>query len=64
MGHLRDIDETYMEHFRHAIEIGAILLFSSVAQIVHAVCPNFAPPLGSDVESLIHFLESKRPSSR
>tara|TARA_R110000851_G_scaffold174822_1_gene321027 strand:+ start:15009 stop:15203 length:195 start_codon:yes stop_codon:yes gene_type:complete len=64
MGHLQDIEETYWEHFRHAFEIASVLVLSSIAQLVHAVWPNFKPPFGSDVDSLIDFLDSKRSDHR
>jgi hypothetical protein len=64
MGHLKDIDETYFEHFRHAFEIGSVLLLSSFAQIFHSIVPDFHPPFGSDVDSLIKFLESKKAMNR
>jgi len=64
MKHLRDIEEGYFEHFRHAFEIGSVLVLSSLAQFAHSLFPDFKPPYGSDVESLIIFLESKRPENR
>lgn len=64
MGHLKDIDETYYEHFRHAWEIASVLLLSSFAQFIHSVFPDFTPPFGSDVDSLISFLDSKRSKNR
>ena len=64
MGHLKDIDESYTEHLRHAWEIGSVLYMSAIAQFVHSFIPFFHPPLGSDIESLIEFLESKRPEVR
>lgn len=64
MGHLKDVNETYCEHFRHAFEVGSTLLLASLAQIIHAVIPEFCPPYGSDIDSLIEFLESKLPENR
>jgi len=64
MGHLQEIDETYFEHFRHAWEIASVLILSSLAQFVHSIFPNFNPPYGTDVDSLIEFLKSKKPESR
>ena len=60
MGHLDEIEEGYWEHFRHAFEVGSVLMISSLAQIAHSVFPNFHPPFGSDIHSHIEFLESKR----
>lgn len=64
MGHLKDVNEGYFEHFRHAFEVGSVLLLSSFAQIFHAIIPDFCPPYGSDIRSLIEFLESKLPENR
>jgi len=64
MGHLKDINETYFEHFRHAFEIGSILFLASFVQFLHSVFPNICAPLGSDARSLIEFLESKLPENR
>ena len=64
MGHLEDINETYFEHLRHAFEIGSVLFLSSFAQLFHSFVPDFHPPYGSDVDSLIRFLESKKAGNR
>lgn len=64
MGHLEDIDETYFEHLHHAFEVGSVLLLSSFAQLFHSIVPGFHPPFGSDVDSLIEFLELKRANNR
>ena len=64
MGHLKDINEGYFEHFRHAFEIGSTLFLASFGQFLHSVFPDVCPPLGSDVRSLIKFLESKFPENR
>ena len=64
MKHLKDVNETYLEHFRHAFEIGSTLFFASFGQLAHSMAPDLAPPFGSDVRSLIKFLESKLPENR
>jgi len=64
MGHLKDIGESYMEHLQHAWEIGSVLYIASIAQFVHSFIPAFHPPSGFDIETLIKFLESKRPEAR
>lgn len=64
MGHLKDVNEGYFEHFRHAFEIGSTLFMASFGQFLHSVFPDVRPPLGSDVRSLIQFLESKLPENR
>lgn len=64
MGHLKDINEGYFEHFRHAFELGSVLFLSSFGQFLHAVVPDIHPPCGSDVSSLMEFLKSKLPENR
>ena len=64
MGHLKDINETYLTHCRHALALSSRLLLASVCQALHAFVPDIHPPLGSDVRSLISFLESKLPENR
>ncbi len=64
MGHLKDVNEGYFEHFRHAFELGSVLFLASFGQFAHAIIPDLFPPLGSDVRSLIKFLESKLPENR
>ena len=64
MGHLKDVNETYLPHCRHALALSSRLLVASVGQAIHAFVPDVNPPLGSDVGSLISFLESKLPENR
>ena len=64
MGHLKDVNETYLTHCRHALALSFRLFLSSIGQTLHAFVPDVHPPLGSDVRSLISFLESKLPENR
>jgi hypothetical protein len=64
MGHLKDVNETYLTHCRHALVLSSRLLVASLGQALHALVPDVHPPLGSDVRSLISFLESKLPENR
>jgi len=64
MGHLKDVNETYLTHCRHALALSSLLFLSSMGQALHAFVPDVRPPLGSDVRSLISFLESKLPENR
>ena len=64
MGHLKDVNETYLTHCRHALTLSSRLFLSSMGQALHAFVPDVCPPLGSDVRSLISFLESKLPENR
>lgn len=40
------------------------LLASSITQAAHALLPFINPPLGTDVCSLVDFLETKKPEFR
>ncbi len=64
MGHLNDIKEGYFEHFRHAFNIGATLALASMGQFLHSVFPDISPPYGSDIDSLVKFLNSMRAENR
>jgi hypothetical protein len=64
MGHLEDIKESYFEHFRHAFNIGSVLILASLGQFLHSVLPNVSPPYGSDIDSLIGFLNSMKTENR
>ncbi len=64
MGHLKDVNEGYFEHFRHAFELGSVLILASFGHFAHSIVPDLCPPFGSDVRSLIKFLESKLPENR
>ena len=62
--HLNKVGETYFQHMLVAGLISLKLLVSSIAQAVHALLPFVDPPLGTDVCSLIEFLEAKKPEFR
>jgi hypothetical protein len=64
MGHLKDINESYLTHCRHALALSSHLFAASILQTLHAFAPEFHPPFGSDIRSLIKFLESKLPENR
>jgi hypothetical protein len=62
--HLRHVNESYIEHAKVATCLSFKLLVSSIAQAVHAVLPFVPPPCGTDVCSLIDYLEEKNPKVR
>ena len=64
MGHLKDVNETYLTHCRHALALSSRLFLSSIGQALHTFVPGVHPPLGSDVRSLISLSESKLPENR
>ena len=62
--HPSDIGETYFQHFLVALTISFTLTFASYMQLIHSIFPFIKPPLGSDVRSLIIFLEKRLPENR
>ena len=40
MGHLKDVDKTYFEHFQFAIGAGIILIVSGICACIHAFIPG------------------------
>lgn len=64
MKHLKDVNETYIEHCYHAMTIGVYLIKCGLSQMIHAILPDINPPFKSDLNSIIIFLESKRANNR
>ena len=62
--HPKDVGETYLQHFFMASSMSLMLTFASYMQLVHSIFPFIKPPLGSDVRSLIKFLEKRLPENR
>ena len=62
--HLNKVGETYFQHMLVAGLISLKLLASSITQAAHALLPFINPPLGTDVCSLVDFLETKKPEFR
>ena len=62
--HPRSVGETYCEHLLAASRISARLSIACSSQLVHAVFPFIHPPLGSDVKSLLKFLNEVDPDTR
>ncbi|MBV8687255.1 MAG: hypothetical protein JOZ90_01535 [Alphaproteobacteria bacterium] len=46
--HLREVDETYAEHFGHAAGFGLRMIGGGLACLVHAVCPWLFANTGSE----------------
>ena len=62
--HLCEVNESYVQHGLVAILLSLKLALSSVAQAVHALLPFIKPPLGTDVCSMIEYMEQKKPETR
>lgn len=62
--HLNDVGETYFQHMKQALTISLRLGAACIAQLIHAVFPFVSPPFGTDVKSLLSFLDKKLPANR
>ena len=62
--HLREVNESYIAHGLTAFSLVIMLALSAVAQLVHAVFPFVRPPFGTDICSLLEYLEAKKPEVR
>ena len=62
--HPNDVGETYIQHFFAASALSLMLTFASYMQLIHSIFPFIKPPLGSDVRSLIAYLEKRLPENR
>ena len=59
MKHLDEVGETYWQHFRAALAITGRLAIATHCQLLHAIFPFVKPPLGSDLKTLIGFLQKR-----
>jgi hypothetical protein len=62
--HPNSVGETYLQHCLVAAKLSLRLSMASLAQLVHAILPFFDPPCGTDVCSMIKYLENKKPEIR
>ena len=52
--HLHSVDESYLEHARHALGFSAGLLVGGVVCLVHALLPFLFERTGSDIIRRLH----------
>ena len=52
--HLRSVEETYLQHGRHALGFAVHMFAGSLACLVHAVCPFLFERTGSDIIRRLH----------
>ena len=62
--HLDEVGETYLAHAHAALSISCRCLLVVYNQFLHAIFPFIAPMPGTDVRSLIKYLEKKLPENR
>ncbi len=52
--HLRHVDETYLQHMRHALSFAIWLLLAALACFMHALLPFLFEKSGSDIVCRMH----------
>lgn len=52
--HLRQVDETYLEHMTHALSFAANLAIATAACLIHAIFPFLMEKRGSDIIRKLH----------
>lgn len=52
--HLKDVDETYLEHLMHASGFGISMIAGGVACLLHAIFPFAFITTGSDAITKLH----------
>lgn len=52
--HLRSVDESYVQHGRHALGFAVHMFVGSLACLVHALCPFLLERTGSDIIRRLH----------
>ena len=61
MGHLKDIGETYWQHFKFAMSLAFLLFKAGFAVFVHAIVPSLFVTTASETLKEINFiLESRK----
>ena len=52
--HLRDVNETYFQHFRHAMYFAARLMLAAIACAIHGIFPFLFERTGSKRVAQLH----------
>ena len=52
--HLDSVDESYIQHGRHALGFAVLLFVGSLVCLVHAACPFLFERAGSDIIRRLH----------
>jgi hypothetical protein len=62
--HPKEVGENYFTHAIAALSISCRCQIAAYTQFLHAVFPFIAPTPGTDLRSLIKYLENKLPENR
>tara|TARA_X000000950_G_C13709704_1_gene575669 strand:+ start:151 stop:369 length:219 start_codon:yes stop_codon:yes gene_type:complete len=58
--HLREINKSYIVHFKDAFYYGLRLLIGGLAAIIHAIFPFILTSLASDTVNDLHKINAKK----
>ena len=62
--HLKEINESYLEHMKCALILSAKMQIGAYAQLIHAIFPFIHPPFGGDVASMQKTLKNIREDKK
>ena len=62
--HPQEVSETYLSHFINAVKLSTRLGLACPMQLIHAIFPFICPPINSNIDSLIKYLNSMHPKER
>ncbi len=64
MSHLKDINESYIQHLAVTAKVAGRLVCAAGCQLIHGFIPDLKPPLNNNLDSLIKFLNLHLPCNR
>ena len=56
MGHLQDINESYLQHLKVTAKVAGRLICAAGCQLIHGIIPDKKAPFNNNLDSLINFL--------
>ena len=64
MGHLQDINESYLQHLKVTAKVAGRLICAAGCQLIHGIIPDKKAPFNNNLDSLINFLNMQLPCNR
>ena len=64
MGHLKQVNESYLQHLMVTAKVAGRLVCGAGCQLIHGFIPDLKPPFNNNLESLINFLNMQLPCNR
>ena len=62
--HPQEVNETYLSHFKNSVKLSTRRGLACPMQLIHAIFPFICPPLNSNIDSLIEYLNKMHPDER